>query len=88
VGDHLFREDEISGAVKCFFHLRARERLRDRIRYSVRYFPPYFCRRVHLPNEMDRQWLPLPSAISFLYYGLRPIRLLIQYGPGFSKYFR
>ena len=88
VGDRLFREGEISGAVKCFFHLRARERLRDRIRYSVRYFPPYFRRRAYPPNELDRQWLPLPSAFSFLYYGLRPIRLLIQYGPGFSKYFR
>ena len=86
VDAQLFQEPELPNAVRCFFHLRSRERLRDRIRYCVRYFPSYFRRQVLPPNERDREWCSLPASFSFLYYGLRPIRLLIQYGPGFLKH--
>lgn len=33
------------------------------------------------PNERDQAILALPEYLSFLYYPLRPIRLLIEYGP-------
>ncbi len=36
-----------------------------------------------MPTEVDQAWLPLPPAISFLYYLLRPIRLVWKYGPVF-----
>jgi hypothetical protein len=33
------------------------------------------------PSERDRQFLPLPSGLFFLYYIIHPIRLLIKYSP-------
>ena len=90
VGEQLFRENRISNATKRFFHIRMRERLRDRIQYCVGYSSPYayrFCRRVLIPNERDREWVSLPASLSLLYYGLRPIRLLRQYGLGLPKHF-
>lgn len=60
---------------KALFRLRVRERLRDRV--------PYFLQRLHrllTPNERDRALLPLPTSLSFLYYLLRPLRLMGAYG--------
>ena len=52
----------------ALIHLRGRERLRDRIR---------FCYRLALiPNLGDWSFLPLPRPFSFLYYFIRPIRLV------------
>ncbi|MCS6860091.1 MAG: nucleotidyltransferase family protein [Abditibacteriales bacterium] len=50
---------------KALFRLRVRERWRDRV--------PYFLRRL-------RCLLPLPTSLSFLYYLLRPLRLMRAYG--------
>ena len=36
----------------------------------------YFRRRALRPNERDRAWLRLPRALDFLYWLLRPLRLL------------
>jgi hypothetical protein len=33
------------------------------------------------PNELDRQFIPLPPRLSWLYYFVRPIRLLLTYIP-------
>ena len=38
------------------------------------------------PNEGDREFLPLPSGLFFLYYVLRPIRLLLKYSPIFKSF--
>ncbi|WP_017655066.1 nucleotidyltransferase domain-containing protein [Fortiea contorta] len=38
------------------------------------------------PDERDRQFLPLPKRLFFLYYIIRPIRVLINYSP-FRKSF-
>lgn len=53
------------------FHLLMRERRRDRL--------PYYCHLLRLavtPNEKDQAFLDLPPRLSFLYYLLRPVRLL------------
>jgi hypothetical protein len=46
----------------------------------------YFCKfcawRVAAPDAKDRAWIPLPRGLSFLYYALRPLRLLREYGWG------
>jgi hypothetical protein len=58
------------------FRWHVRERLRDRIY-------PYYLRYVHnviVPCELDRRLLPLPGRLSFLYYLIRPIRLVAKYG--------
>jgi hypothetical protein len=76
---------------RCF-HIRVREHLRDRIRYCRYFgeIPGGADRTVMspltrcwfhltmalLPNDRDRAFVPLPAALSFLYYVIRPIRLL------------
>jgi len=62
-----------SGLVeRCFFHLRARERLKDKVRYCLRIGTT--------PTDGDWALLPLPAFLSFLYYLLRPMRLVGKYG--------
>ncbi|MEA5619910.1 nucleotidyltransferase family protein [Cronbergia sp. UHCC 0137] len=39
----------------------------------------FFVRRLFLPNERDRQFLKLPQQLFFLYYFVRPIRVLLEY---------
>ncbi len=53
------------------FHLLMRERVRDRL--------PYYRHLAQLavtPTPRDRALLPLPPRLSFLYYVLRPFRLM------------
>lgn len=60
------------GVLECFlFQLKARDHLKDKIRY---------CLMAMTPSHGDWKLLPLPPCLSFLYYLLRPIRLLHEYG--------
>jgi hypothetical protein len=59
------------------YYLRTRERWLDRIRYLL---PT--VHQLLTPNAEDRAMLPLPSFLSFLYYILRPVRVLNTYGFG------
>jgi hypothetical protein len=62
--------DARSRARRAVFHLRARERWRDRARYCA----------AHLrPSVGDWACLPLPPALSFVHYLIRPFRLLGRY---------
>jgi hypothetical protein len=54
------------------FQLRARRRLRDKFKY---------LRFTITPNEEDLVRLKLPAALSFLYYIVRPVRLVVTGGP-------
>jgi hypothetical protein len=56
-------------------HLRVADRLRDRIAYLL-----YRLRLLVTPNAADQALLALPVCCSFLYYLLRPIRLVRTYG--------
>jgi hypothetical protein len=54
------------------FRWLVRERLRDKLY-------PYYLRYVKdviVPCELDRRLLPLPRQLSFLYYLIRPVRLI------------
>lgn len=70
----LFAEGtEASGMTGYFlFQLKARRRLRDKLNY---------CRYVISPNEEDLTLLSLPASLSFIYYLLRPLRMLWTGGP-------
>ena len=57
------------------YTLRGGERFRDRAPMWR-----YFRERVFRPNEKDRAWLKLPRPLGFLYWLLRPLRLLRDYG--------
>ncbi|NJM71426.1 MAG: nucleotidyltransferase family protein [Scytonema sp. RU_4_4] len=54
-----------------FFHLRLIEHPLDQIWYCFEHFI--------VPTIADKVFLPLPKYLSFLYYFLRPIRLIIIY---------
>jgi len=58
-----------------YFHLRVRERVRDKVRYGSHLL--YLALR---PSKRDRAIISLPASFSFLYYLLRPMRLVNQYG--------
>ena len=60
------------------FYLRMRERMPDRVRYLF-YSVRQTLRTAMTPNTKDRAILPLPQSLSFLYYLLRPIRLIKEY---------
>ena len=55
------------------FQLRARRRLRDKFNY---------LRFTITPNEKDLVRLKLPPALTFIYYLVRPFRLVVTGGPG------
>ncbi|MDJ0798451.1 MAG: nucleotidyltransferase family protein [Calothrix sp. MO_167.B12] len=63
------------------FHFQAMECLEDRLRYSLKCFITYIStpiKRLLRPTAKDRDFFPLPRSVYFLYYFLRPIRLLVQ----------
>ncbi len=69
----LAEGSEASGMSGYFlFQLKARRRLRDKFNY---------CRYVISPTEEDLTLLALPAALSFVYYLLRPLRMLWTGGP-------
>lgn len=56
------------------FHLLARERLPDKVQY-VRYYAADRLRLLMAPSERDRSFTRLPTALGFLYYLIRPVRV-------------
>ena len=63
----LFEDSNFS-----LWDIRVRERLQDRVRYCFTL--------VFSPNEGDAALLPLPPSLYFIYYLLRPIRLVVRNG--------
>ena len=58
------------------FNWLVRERLRDKL------YPYYlhYVTDVIVPSDLERRLVPLPGALSFVYYFVRPIRLVGKYG--------
>jgi hypothetical protein len=57
------------------FHFIIRERWRDRV------FPYLYTGVVlFMPSDKDRAFVPLPGRLACLYYGIRPLRVLREYG--------
>lgn len=59
-------------------HSEARERLRDKFRP---YAQQYVLEKLK-PNSSDRAFLPLPEALHFLYFVVRPFRLIADLARG------
>jgi Uncharacterised nucleotidyltransferase len=71
-GAHIVRQQATVDQFRWFI----RERLRDKLSpYYVRY-----VKHVITPSVSDRRLLHLPNQLSFLYYFIRPIRLVGKYG--------
>jgi Uncharacterised nucleotidyltransferase len=69
-------EDPIEGQI---FNLKLKERLRDKVRYVLLQCTQY--------SGEEERFLPLPSALSFMYIFVRPIWLLRRYGVSVMKRF-
>ena len=54
------------------FQMKARRRIRDKIKY---------LRFTFTPNEEDLVRLKLPASLNFIYYLVRPVRLVVTGGP-------
>ena len=65
-----------------WFYLKAMDSLKDRIFYSLQYLitriiaPMY---KIFIPNALDRNFIELPQGWHFLYYLIKPIRVIKQY---------
>jgi Uncharacterised nucleotidyltransferase len=57
------------------FFIRMRERLRDKARLSFQFVKTNLSAAV-TPTGVDQEFFALPSSVSFLYYFLRPLRLI------------
>jgi hypothetical protein len=71
----LFRDTAPTLREEFRFHRQIRKQLRSRLSYYRHYFR-VGARTVLTPNEKDRAGLSLPPFLSFMYYLLRPIRLV------------
>jgi hypothetical protein len=68
----LTRGSSPDGFQEALFHLRVREHFADGLAYGLGL--------ALQPIVADWKLLALPPATSFLYYGLRPVRLAAKYG--------
>jgi hypothetical protein len=77
----LFKNGESDRDISYWhdIHLRMRERISDRLRLRLHYFRRYL-RLAIVPNERDHAMLKLPPSLPFLYYLLRPFRLIQTFG--------
>jgi hypothetical protein len=65
------------GAVETtFFHIKTRERWKDKIKSFLGLM--ILSGWLH-PTKRDRDVIPLPTQLSFIYYLIRPIRVLWRY---------
>ncbi|HEV2706140.1 MAG TPA: nucleotidyltransferase family protein, partial [Pyrinomonadaceae bacterium] len=71
VREQVFDEDETPTGIArgLVFNLRARRRLRDKLGYFGFVFAP---------TDGDLTLMRLPASLTFVYYVLRPFRLLIK----------
>ena len=75
VGNRLLHQTRGPGVIKTlFFHLRMRERPRDRVKYLLNV--------TLIPSAGDYEVISLPEVLYFLYYLIKPARLLVKYGWG------
>lgn len=68
------------------FYLKSQDSLWDKVQ-SCGLFLRYYGRRALVPNARDKRLLPLPDCLAFLYYVIRPLRLIAKYArqPGQFK---
>lgn len=72
----------VNEVYRTLFHIRTRERLRDKLGavWELMNHSGWFS-----PTPNDRLAVELPAEFGFLYYLIRPVRVLRKYGQGFQK---
>lgn len=78
----LFREPDSWSEIfdRGGHRISLRDGLKDRMRVRF-YFYMRYLRIVLTPNAQDKETMSLPGSLSFLYYLIRPVRLVKSYGP-------
>lgn len=71
--ENIINKTASSDASNVDYYLRSRERIRDRLYY--------FVDQAFVPKQADWLTISLPKSLYPVYYILRPIRLLIKFGP-------
>jgi hypothetical protein len=86
VKQHLFSEmsSPIDEVDRALFHMRTRERFQDKV-FALRGLMQHSGWLSITPN--DQAFIRLPSGLSFLYYLIRPIRVLGKYWEVIRKRF-
>lgn len=85
VSEQLFSDTvkPVGEVEKTIFHMKVREHMQDRVQ-------SFLALMTHSgwinPTEKDHDFLKLPTSISFLYYFLRPVRVVRKYGLNPLKY--
>jgi Uncharacterised nucleotidyltransferase len=69
---------------RFWFYLAIMDRGSDKLNYCV-HLPLHQLRLFFMINSKDYTFLKLPRPVHFLYYGVRPVRLLKEYGLGVFK---
>ena len=77
VQEQLFSEicQPLGPVEETFFYIKTRERWQDKAQY---FFGLIHHSGLH-PTARDRDVIPLPARLSFLYYLIRPFRVFIRY---------
>jgi hypothetical protein len=80
VREWLYREpcESLKLSDWYFYHLGMKERPRDKVRLHLYYYYRYL-RLALKPNRRDHALVTLPTLFSFLYYLLRPFRLVNEH---------
>ncbi len=63
---------------RAVFYLRAKDGWREAAYFCLRYLSQY-CRIILSPTRVEREVLPLPEALSFIYFFFRPLRLTAKH---------
>jgi hypothetical protein len=73
----LFRQpgDSLKLSTWYHYHLGMKERSRDKVRLHL-YYHLRYLRLALTPNQKDHRLVLLPASFSFLYYVVRPLRLV------------
>lgn len=75
----FFTEADL-GLQRKLFYLKVRERREDILPHL-----PYLLKYWFTPSKTDHDFLPLPSYLSFAYYGVRQVRLITKYARNIRK---
>ena len=89
ISDHMFASPTVKDSAEQLLDEQILlSLLRDTTFRRLRYLVGVAMSRKRLePSEKDRSLLGLPPFLSFLYYGVRPVRLLLLYGRALLRRF-
>jgi hypothetical protein len=76
IRQRLFAENDgrINEKQAFFFYLDMKDHWSHRLKHCLLYVQQFFVAGI-TPTEIDREAIPLPKSLQFLYYVIRPVRV-------------